>query len=115
MPIGQIQAELSKEEVTKDLQNLRDKYSPRDKAQYVIERNFHDIGLQLMKCKYESKIHQLEEQLKMKCKYESKIHKLEEQLKEQKTIHEFQIQQLKAQLQTLQDEMSPGSYRRQSS
>ena len=57
---------LSTPDVTEKLQSLRKKCSERlpPDTDYVIGRNFQDIWLQLMKCKYESQIHQLEEQNK---------------------------------------------------
>ena len=89
---------LSTPDVTKKLQSLRKECSerlPLD-TDYVIGRNFQDIWLQLMTCKYES---QLKEQ---KIKYEFQIQQLKaqnEQLKKQKIMNELQIQELKAQLQ----------------
>ena len=74
MLIGLVRAVLSRDDVTKDLSRLRIMYSSLD-----IEKSFHDILHQLMKCKENE--------------YQSQI----DQLKAQN-------QQLKAQLQKQQDE-----------
>ena len=90
--LGKMQpAELSTPDVTAMLQSLRKECSERlpPDTDYVIGNNFQDIWLQLMECKYDFQIHQLEEQNEQ----------LKEQLKEQKTMYESQIQELKAQLQ----------------
>ena len=123
MHIGLIRAVLSGNDVIEDLKCLRNRYSSFD-----IEKGFHDILHQLMKCKeneYQSQIDQLKaqnQQLKAQLQKQQdesdtwrELQLTKRKLREQKIDYESQIQQLKAQLQKQQDEMRLGSYKRQSS
>ena len=119
--LGKFEPVLSMPDVTAKLKRLRKECSeklPLDKD-YVIGRNFFDIWLQLMTCKHESQIHQLEAQNKelmaqnqqlkeqlQKQQDESAtcMQQTERKLREQKIEYERKIQRLKEQLQKQQDE-----------